>query len=115
MIVRGANLEKFNEGVPRAGAGTIVNYRYLSEENLKNKMTGFYLNELMPGSEIGLHQHVGNEEVYFILSGKAVVNDNGKEEEIGPGDLLFTESTQSHAMKNIGTEPLKFVAFIINL
>ena len=115
MIIKKDELEKFNEGVPRAGKGTIINYRYLSESDMKNKTTGFFVNELMPNSEIGIHEHVGNEEVYFILSGKAIVNDNGLVAEVGAGDLIFTESGKSHGMKNIGEEPLKFVAFIVNL
>ncbi len=115
MIVKGDSVQLFSEGVPRAGRGTIKGYRYLTAEEMKNKTTGFYINELMPGSEIGFHQHLGNEEVYFILSGKGVVNDNGVESEVKAGDMVFTQSGESHGMKNIGEENLKFAAFIINL
>lgn len=115
MIVKGTDLDIFSEGIPRAGSGKIAGYRYLSAEEMKNKTTGFYVNELMPESEIGFHQHVGNEEIYFILSGKAIVNDNGNEVIVGPGDLVFTQSGEYHGMKNIGEEKLRFVAFIINL
>ncbi len=115
MIVKGNEVELFSEGVPRAGHGKILGYRFLSAEDMKNKTTGFYVNELMPGSEIGFHQHVGNEEVYFIISGKAIVNDNGIEVTVGPGDMVFTQSGESHGMKNIGEDKLKFVAFIVNL
>lgn len=115
MIVKGEKLELFSEGVPRAGSGKIMGYRYLTAEDMKNKTTGFYMNELMPDSEIGFHQHVGNEEIYFILSGKGLVNDNGKEDYVEAGDMVFTQSGEYHGMKNIGEDKLKFIAFIVNL
>lgn len=59
--------------------------------------------------------HHGESETYYILQGKALLNDNGKEEVIlNTGDVSYTASGEGHSIENIGEEPLRFVALIIN-
>ena len=45
---------------------------------------------LEPGCSIGTHPHHQEEEIYYVLSGKGIVEDNGKTYEIEPGDALKT-------------------------
>jgi mannose-6-phosphate isomerase-like protein (cupin superfamily) len=98
---------------PRGGKGLIEGFRYLDEEDLSNSLKGFYINDLQVGAEVGYHEHIGDEEIYLILAGKGVANDNGEEKEVAEGDLLYTRDGQGHSLKNTGETPLKFAAFII--
>ncbi len=68
---------------------------------------------LEPGCSLGVHPHNGETETYFILSGKGLYNDNGKEYEVTSGDVLFCGDGESHALENIGDTDLKFVALIL--
>lgn len=98
---------------PRGGNGTIEGFRYLDSEDLSNNLKGFYVNELQVGAEVGYHKHIGDEEIYFILDGEGIANDNGEEKKIVAGDLFYTKDGHGHSLKNTGSVPLKFAAFII--
>ena len=113
MIVKKKDSFKIQTENPRGGKGIIDGFRYLDNEELSNSLKGFYVNELLVGSEVGYHEHIGDEEIYFILEGKGVASDNGIEKELGPGDLLYTKDGQGHSLKNTGEVSLKFAAFII--
>ena len=68
---------------------------------------------LPPGASIGEHKHTDNEDVYIIVSGKGVFTDStGKQTSVGAGDIAIARPGQSHALKNIGKEPLVFLDLI---
>ena len=70
--------------------------------------------ELEPGSGIGYHVHNNEAEVYYILEGRAKVNDNNEKECIlKPGDTLQTNDGMGHSIEAVGEETLKFVAVVI--
>jgi mannose-6-phosphate isomerase-like protein (cupin superfamily) len=68
--------------------------------------------ELDPGSVVGEHVHRNNEELYWIVSGMGVFTDDGIEAPAKPGDLLLTLRGHRHGLRNIGSEPLVFLAVI---
>ncbi len=62
-------------------------------------------------ASIGNHKHTGDEEIYFIISGRGIMVVDGEEREVGPGDIVLTQSGSSHALRNLGAEDLRiFVA-----
>lgn len=65
-----------------------------------------------PGGSIGYHPHLGEEEIYYILRGEAIVNDNGDVCKLGPGDAVLTGGGASHSIENSGKENLEFIAVI---
>ena len=65
---------------------------------------------LQPGSSIGLHKHDANEDAYIIISGEGIFTDSeGKETLVKAGDITIARAGQSHALRNDGTEPLRFL------
>ncbi len=72
----------------------------------------FSIVTLEPGCSVGYHVHTGEGEIYRVLRGRALFNDNGTEREIGPGDVTITGDGQGHAISNIGKETLEYVALI---
>lgn len=115
MIIKKEDVDLTEQIKPRGGTGIIKSLSYLKNEDLNNAMHGFNVMELEVNSSIGFHQHIGNEEIYFIISGKGLVQDNDKEEEVTTGDLIYTAHQSYHGLKNIGNKPLIFVAFIIGI
>lgn len=53
-----------------------------------------------PGSTIGLHEHSGNEEIYFIAKGKPRVMVEGEERRLKPGSIAVVHSGQCHRLIN---------------
>ena len=70
--------------------------------------------EYPPGSELGYHQHVGTSEIYYIIEGEAIYNDNGTEVELHAGDTAICPDGSWHAIKNVSDKPMRFLATIIN-
>ena len=82
-------------------AGAEKNIRLLAEISLE------------PGASIGYHKHESETEYFFILSGTGLLNDDGKELEVKPGDSIITGNGASHSLKNTGSDPLVLHAVIV--
>ena len=66
-----------------------------------------------PGCSIGQHTHEGDFETYYILKGRARVNDNGVIAELGPGDMTQCRDGQFHSIENTGDSDLEYLAVIL--
>ena len=77
--------------------------------NLMPEMSVHYL-ELEPGGEVRPHVH-NRVEAYLFLTGRAKVMTGDEIEEVTTGDVAFAPIGVPHAIKVIGTEPLRFYAF----
>jgi len=95
------------------GKGLLKNTQFLNKDDAANTGRSFVKSVLTPGSSIGYHQHKGEFEVYYILSGTALVNDNGVEHVLGPGDSLLTKNGCSHSIENVGEVDLEYIAIIL--
>lgn len=107
--------EQLNNEVEKNDKGDIKLFLSdLKEFDVKNpKLRMFSLARLEAGEEVELHKHEGECEYYYIISGKGIYNDNGKNIDIVPGAVTFTPSGESHGIKNTGTEMLEFIALVI--
>ena len=65
-----------------------------------------------PGSKIGVHQHKGDAETYYIMSGSGKYYDNGTVVDVHPGDVFFCADGESHSIEAIG-EPIEMIALIL--
>ena len=76
---------------------------------------GLYAKVTIPaGSVLGYHEHHGEGESYFGLSGEAVYDDKGVKRTIKPGDTTWTPSGSGHGVDNsAGKEDLVFMALIV--
>jgi len=97
----------------RGGKGPLIMEHFMDQAMAMGAGRLFVRSVVPPGSSIGLHKHEGDSELYYILSGKALANDNGTLVEIGPGDTQFCPDGSSHGIENIGTEDLIYIAIIL--
>ena len=66
---------------------------------------------LYPDSTIGEHPHVGDDEIYFVISGTGTMSVDGEERAVGPGSAVLTLSGSCHGLRNEGVDDLRiFVA-----
>jgi mannose-6-phosphate isomerase-like protein (cupin superfamily) len=90
--------------------GTITHLLSTGQMHGKNRLFARIL--LRPGSRVPYHQHDGDYEAYYILSGHGQVNDNGTITEIKSGDIIFTDNKESHSIENTGNTNLEYIALI---
>lgn len=95
------------------GKGEISMKSLLSPEEFRGKGRLLSHSVIFPGSSIGVHTHKGDFETYYILKGEGVVNDNGEMTPIGPGDVVYTGSGESHSIENTGQQNLELIAMIL--
>jgi mannose-6-phosphate isomerase-like protein (cupin superfamily) len=120
---------------PDAAQSNIIEMRWLFQRELGSSLVFFHEVTVPPGAVEGTHQHIGTEELYYVVSGTglAYVGEDTpgtesfrtvprsiygldpqpcKEVPVSAGKVIFTKSGGIHGIRNPGTEPLKFVAFL---
>ncbi len=76
-------------------------------------VTAFGVNAVIypPGQEGFLHYHDEQDELYFVHRGRASFEVDGDEFELGPGGVVYVESTTPRRINNRTDEDL--VLFIV--
>jgi len=67
---------------------------------------------LSKGTSIGEHEHAHEAELFYVLSGAALYNDNGVPTMLTQGDCAIT-SNGRHSIEGISDEPCRVLAVII--
>lgn len=103
------------ESVPNLKGGKEIVRIINILENEDNYGTGRLLGiSIIPvGGSIGKHWHTGDFETYYILKGRALVNDNGNEQILNPGDMTLCRDGDFHSITNIGDCDLEYFAVIL--
>lgn len=95
------------------GIGDVNMHHFLTEEEARGTGRLFVKTVIPPGNSIGLHQHEGDMEAYYILKGKALVSDNGTEVVLEAGDCNVCPDGESHSIQNVGEGDLEYIAIIL--
>ena len=66
--------------------------------------------EMPPGGEVKPHTH-NRVEVYIFLTGRATAMAGETITEVSTGDVLIAPIGTPHALRVIGSEPLRYYAF----
>lgn len=100
---------------PAGGKGRMKLEKILPPEILADKCGLYARVTLPPGGVLGYHEHHGNGECYFILSGEGIYDDNGNKRTVKAGEVTWTPDGSGHGLSNEnGQEDLVFMALIIN-
>jgi len=113
MIQRGRELASAPSPNMRGGEGTGQVQAYFSPESFSTGLSAFNIMSLDPEVSIGEHKHVGSEELYWVLEGRAEVTDDGMPALLEKGDALLTCDGHSHSLRNPGPGPLRFLAVLV--
>ena len=95
------------------GPGETWMAQLLNPDEFADKGRLFNHNILKPGCGLGKHSHDGEFEVYYILKGEGLYNDNGNEVTVRAGDVTVCPSGEEHGILNTGREDLEFIALIL--
>ena len=114
MIRRKEDVRSTRKPAPFQGTGEILVRDLLEGPNeLYQKGRVFAHTTIYPGAGIGYHIHQNESETYYILSGTAIFNDNGREVLRGPGDVTFTGDGEGHGIQAAGEGPVEMIALIL--
>ena len=97
----------------RGGKGEIEIIHILERDEFQNKGRLFAKNILKPGTSIGMHQHVGDCEAYYILKGEGTFDEEGIKKPIKAGEMGHVAVGKSHSIENTGETDLEFIALIL--
>jgi mannose-6-phosphate isomerase-like protein (cupin superfamily) len=125
-----------NDGDPDRRDDNIIEMRWVVQRELGSDLVFFHQVTIPPGTIEGTHRHIGSEELYYIVEGEGLAymedgddpaNDKYplvtrnlygldaqpcRELPIKAGSVIYTKSGGCHGIRNPGTEPLRFVAFL---
>jgi mannose-6-phosphate isomerase-like protein (cupin superfamily) len=125
-----------NEDDPERRDDNIIEMRWLFQRELGGHLVFFHEVTVPPQTIEGTHRHIGSEELYYITAGTGIAymkdgddpSTSGyplverqlfgldpvqcRELPVQPGSVIYTKSGGVHGIRNPGTEPLRFVAFL---
>lgn len=113
MIQRAKLMEKEVREKMKGGKGSVTVTHLLKQIQMMGKCRFFGRMTINPGCSIGLHRHDDEEEIYYILKGKGIVEDNGIKQEVYEGDIILTGGGASHSIENNSSEPLEVLGVIL--
>ena len=70
------------------------------------------LNSFEPGQEHALHAHEGQDKLYLLLEGQALVQIGDASQQLSAGDVAFAPSGVVHAIRNDGPGRLIVMAIL---
>lgn len=114
----------------------VVQMRWLFQREMGGDLVFFHEVTVPPGAVEGTHRHIGSEELYYVVSGTGIAymadgDDPStadyplverplfgmdpiacRELPVKQGSVIYTKSGGVHGIRNPGSEPLRFVAFL---
>ena len=107
--------KKANEVAPRiftdchGGKGDVVAREMFSRHEVGSGFQFFQDTTVPVGGSIGLHRHLQNAEVYYMLEGEGDMTIDGEVFAMRPGDISVVESGQTHKLVNTGSIPIRII------
>ena len=113
MIKRSAELITETRSAMRGGNGTVEIKAIATKEELLNHGRMHSIITLNPDCGIGYHTHEGETEIFYIIEGEALYNDNGTEVTLKAGDVSVCAPGEGHSITNKSDKPAVLSATII--
>ncbi|HEY5561508.1 MAG TPA: cupin domain-containing protein [Clostridiaceae bacterium] len=93
------------------GEGVLKHISLYEDKDLLSKLRFINYTILPAGTSIGLHGHGNDEEIYIILEGQGIMEVDGEEKAVSPGDVILNKPYGEHGLKNNSNSDLKILVF----
>ncbi|MGI6175567.1 MAG: cupin domain-containing protein [Christensenellales bacterium] len=113
MVIKNAELPREERQNMRGGKGCARLMHLCPAQDLPPNCRLASVITLEKGASIGTHDHVGESEFYYILSGRGETVENGRTIPLLPGDVTLTGKGNAHDISNTGDEELVLLAVVI--
>jgi mannose-6-phosphate isomerase-like protein (cupin superfamily) len=91
------------------GAGAMGWKRLGTGNMMSSAVDSFEIAELPPGSRAGKHVHSRTEELFYVLSGRAMIGLGDEQVEVAAGDAILTGFHGIQSVDAIGEEPYRML------
>ena len=78
-------------------------------EDFDSCITFMHETTLPPGTSIGRHEQIGNEELYYVVEGIGEMTVDDETTVMEPGDVCLTKNGSYHSFRNIGNTDLRII------
>ena len=95
------------------GKGHVIIKDILEGDELKGKCGLYAQVTIEKGCSLGYHEHHGETETYYILSGEGEYDDNGVKRPVKAVISPLHQTEKGHGLANTGETDLVFMALII--
>lgn len=109
MLTKFENIKPVTVNKLRGGEGTCTLFK-LEELPVQYKM--FAKIVIHPNSSIGLHYHIGDEEIIYCLEGKGKVIVEKETKELLPGMINICKENHQHSVINDSDEDLVIIGIV---
>lgn len=113
MIKKAADFKKEYRENMRGGNGTVELTSFATPAELNDKGRLFANITLNPGCGIGYHVHEQDSELFYLMKGEAIYNDNGTEYPVSAGDVMVCPAGTGHAITNNSEGVVEIIAVIV--
>ena len=124
---------------PRCRDDNIIEMRWVLQQEFGGTVVFFHEVTIPPHAIEGTHQHIGSEELYYVIEGSGIAYMGAgddpniaadatvpteirpiygldpapcKKLQVAPGSVIYTKSGGIHGIENPNDQPLRFVAFL---
>ena len=111
MIIRSNDLQKVRKKLFEGKGEAEIEQLFTSDE-FEAPVRFCARVRLPPDCSIGLHQHIDEDELYFIIEGEGIVSDGDLSSPVSSGHSILTRSGESHSIENTGSSDLVLIAVI---
>ncbi len=113
MIIKNEDMKVLSRPKLRDGYGTVDFLHIVPEGFRPEKCRLFSEMILEKGCSVGRHDHTNETEIYYVLQGEGIINDNGIIRPFKVGDCNVCGCGDFHAVSNENDTTLKILAVII--
>lgn len=113
MIKKVTDFKIITEEECCGGVGKAVLGQVLTAKDTYEKVPAYAIVTLGPEDSVGYHIHHGDMEIYTVLKGTAIFNDNGTEVILQENESGITYDGEGHAIRPASGEELQFLACTI--
>ena len=98
----------------RGGKGTVLVEHLFLQNEIRAKCRLCSVLKLEPLSSIGLHKHEGEDELFLVLRGSAVlIDEKGTKTFLSEGDAVLTGNGEAHSLVNENSQNVAEVLAVI--
>lgn len=113
MIIKKEEMKVQTRPHLKEGYGSVDFLHMAQKEQLPGKCRLFSVMNIEKGCSIGRHEHKGETEMYYVIEGEGILNDNGTIRPFLTGDFSICGNGDFHSISNENDETLKVVAVIV--
>lgn len=113
MIKRNSDMNLVVNEAMRGGDGSVKVRHVLNPDEIHGKSRMTAVITLEPGCSIGDHVHENEEEIFYVMRGNVIYNDNGETMTLSAGDSCICYGGEKHGVANKSDETAELFAVIL--